>query len=66
MAWCRSDSLELVSRSVLKSYEFSPAAVFVVGSRTMRIKLWSTGKYKKRARLFVEDQTTITLRWILK
>ena len=49
MAWCRSDSLELVSRSVLKSYEFSPAAVFVVGSRTMRIKLWSMGKYKKRA-----------------
>ena len=45
-AWSSTQpqSVELVSRSVvMKSYEFSPAAVFVIAHKTMRITLWSPG-----------------------
>jgi hypothetical protein len=39
-----SDSVELTARSaVMRSYEASPAPVFVVSRNSMRIKIWSRG-----------------------
>lgn len=39
------DSVELVGSSVMKSYELSLAPVFVIGSRSMRITIWSPGMH---------------------
>ena len=36
-------SVELVTPSVMMTYEYSPAPVFVVGCNSVRIKLWSPG-----------------------
>lgn len=38
-----SEYLELVTRSIMSSYEVSPAPVFVVSCHAIRISLWSPG-----------------------